>query len=36
MALKMVARYFGAAVAGATAKLIEYPYLDNNARRVKF
>ena len=36
MALKVVARYYGEAIARATAKLMEYPYPDNNARRVKF
>jgi transcriptional regulator GlxA family with amidase domain len=35
MALKVVARYCGEAVARATAKHMEYPYPDNNARRVK-
>ncbi len=36
MALKVVARYYGEAVARATAKHMEYPYPDNNARRIKF
>lgn len=36
MALKVVARYYGEAIARATAKHMEYPYPDNNARRVKF
>ena len=35
MALKVVARYCGDAVARATAKHMEYPYPDNNARRIK-
>ena len=34
MALKAVARYCGEAVARATAKHMEYPYPDSNARRV--
>jgi len=34
MALKVVARYCGEAVARATAKHMEYPYPDSNARRV--
>lgn len=36
MALKVVARYYGEAIARATAKHMEYPYPDNNARRIKF
>lgn len=35
MALKVVARYYGEAVARATAMHMEYPYPDNNIRRVK-
>ena len=35
MALKVVARYCGEAVARATARQMEYPYPDNNARRIK-
>jgi transcriptional regulator GlxA family with amidase domain len=34
MALKAVARYCGEAVARTTAKHMEYPYPDSNARRV--
>ena len=34
MALKVVARYCGETVARATAKHMEYPYPDSNARRV--
>jgi transcriptional regulator GlxA family with amidase domain len=34
MALKVVARYFGDAIARATAKHMEYPYPDSNARRI--
>ena len=34
MALKVVARYFGESVARATARHMEYPYPDSNARRV--
>jgi transcriptional regulator GlxA family with amidase domain len=36
MALKVVARYFGENIARATAKHMEYPYPDNNSRRVQF
>ena len=36
MALKVVDRYHGKAIARATARHMEYPYPDNNARRVKF
>lgn len=36
MALRVVARYCGEAVARATAKHMEYPYPDNNARRIQF
>lgn len=35
MALKVVARYHGEAVARATARHMEYPYPDSNARRVR-
>jgi len=35
MALKVVARYCGEAVARATAKHMEYPYPDSNARRIE-
>lgn len=34
MALKVVSRYFGEAIARATAKHMEYPYPENNARRI--
>ncbi len=34
MALKVVARYCGESIARATAKHMEYPYPDNNARRI--
>ena len=34
MALKVVARYFGKDIAQATARHMEYPYSDSNARRV--
>ncbi len=34
MALKVVARYYGETVARATAKHMEYPYPDRNARRI--
>ncbi len=36
MALKVVARYYGEAVARATARHMEYPYPDSNARRIEF
>jgi transcriptional regulator GlxA family with amidase domain len=36
MALKVVARYYGEPVARSTAKHMEYPYPDDNARRIKF
>ncbi len=36
MALKVVARYYGEDIARVTAKYMEYPYPDSNARRVKF
>jgi transcriptional regulator GlxA family with amidase domain len=35
MALKVVARYCGEAIARATARHMEYPYPDSNARRIK-
>jgi transcriptional regulator GlxA family with amidase domain len=35
MALKVVARYCGEPIARATARHMEYPYPDNNARRVR-
>lgn len=34
MALKVVARYFGEAIARATAKHMEYPFPENDARRI--
>jgi len=34
MALKVVARYFGDAIARATAKHMEYPFPESNARRI--
>jgi transcriptional regulator GlxA family with amidase domain len=34
MALKVVSRYFGEAIARATAKHMEYPYPESNARRI--
>jgi transcriptional regulator GlxA family with amidase domain len=34
MALKIVARYFGDAIARATAKQMEYPFPENDARRI--
>lgn len=34
MALKVVARYFGEVVARATARHMEYPYPNSNARRI--
>jgi transcriptional regulator GlxA family with amidase domain len=34
MALRVVARYFGEDIARTTAKYMEYPYPDSNARRV--
>lgn len=36
MALKVVARYWGEAVARATARQMEYPYPDSNARRIQW
>ena len=35
MALKVVARYYGEAIARATARHMEYLYPDNNARRIQ-
>jgi len=35
MALKVVARYFGEDRARATARYMEYPYPDSNARRIQ-
>ena len=35
MALRVVARYHGEEVARATARHMEYPYPDSNARRVQ-
>lgn len=35
MALKVVARYWGEMVARATARHMQYPSPDDNARRVK-
>ncbi len=34
LALKVVARYCGEAVARATARHMEYPYPESNARRI--
>lgn len=34
MALKVVSRYFGEAIARATARHMEYPFPDSNARRI--
>ena len=34
MALRLVARYYGEAVARATARHMEYPFPDDNRRRV--
>ena len=34
LALKVVERYYGEGIARATAKHMEYPYPDNNARRI--
>ena len=34
MALRIVIRYFGEAVARNTVRNMEYPFPDNNARRV--
>jgi transcriptional regulator GlxA family with amidase domain len=35
MALSVVARYFGEDIARATAKHMEYPYSESNARRIR-
>jgi transcriptional regulator GlxA family with amidase domain len=35
MALKVVARYCGDTIARTTAKHMEYPYPENNARRIR-
>jgi len=35
MALRVVARYFGEDIARATARYMEYPYPDSNARRIR-
>jgi transcriptional regulator GlxA family with amidase domain len=35
MALKVVSRYYGEVIARATARHMEYPFPDQNARRVK-
>jgi len=35
MALKVVQRYFGADIARATARHMEFPYPDSDARRVQ-
>jgi len=35
MALKVVGRYYGEEIARATARHMEYPYPDSNARRIK-
>ncbi len=36
MSLKVVARYFGETIARATAKHMEYPYPENDSRRIVF
>lgn len=36
MSLRVVARYCGEAIARATAKHMEYPYPENNFRRIEF
>jgi transcriptional regulator GlxA family with amidase domain len=36
MTLRLVARYYGEAVARATAKHMEYPYPDSDERRISF
>jgi transcriptional regulator GlxA family with amidase domain len=36
MALKVVERYYGKEIARATARQMEYPYPENNTRRIKF
>jgi len=35
MALKVVARYHGESIARATARHMEYPFPDDNSRRVR-
>jgi transcriptional regulator GlxA family with amidase domain len=35
MALRVVSRYFGDTIGRATARHMEYPFPDNNARRVQ-
>jgi transcriptional regulator GlxA family with amidase domain len=35
MALKVVTRYFGENIARAAARHMEYPYPDNNERRIR-
>lgn len=35
MSLKVVESYFGEVIAKATAKHMEYPYPDSDARRIK-
>ena len=35
MSLKVVAQYFGEAVARATARHMEYPYPESDARRIQ-
>jgi transcriptional regulator GlxA family with amidase domain len=35
LALKVVARYYGEAIARTTARHMEYPYPENNARRIQ-
>ena len=36
MSLKVVAHYYGDEVAKATARHMEYPYPESNARRIRF
>ena len=36
LALKVVSRYYGEAIARATARIMEYPYPDNDGRRIQF
>jgi transcriptional regulator GlxA family with amidase domain len=35
MSLKVVARYFGSEIAKATARYMEYPYPESDARRIR-
>jgi transcriptional regulator GlxA family with amidase domain len=35
MSLRVVARYFGEDIARATARYMEYPYPESNARRIR-